>query len=135
MDLQPGRGPAWNAWQAFERMVVRANSFMLFCQRYCDKGDIVWINGANQCARLCEIWCETFKGNDRDGCQEKRNTSSASPLRRVAAMCREFIKGKSGEKKLKIRKEQNSSCDRVFNECGDQNIRIENQSHAFKTLA
>jgi hypothetical protein len=47
----------------------------------------------------------------------------------------EFIKGKGWKKKLKIREEENTSCDGVFNECSDENIRIENQPYAFEALA
>ena len=50
-------------------------------------------------------------------------------------MFREFIKGKGWKKKLKIREEENTSRDGVFDECGDENIRIEDQPHVFEALA
>ena len=50
-------------------------------------------------------------------------------------MSGEFIEGKGWKKKLQIGQEKNTSCDGIFNKRGDENIRIENQPHAFAALA
>jgi len=53
----------------------------------------------------------------------------------LGSMSGEFIKGKGWKKKLQIGQEKNTSCDGIFNERGDENIRIENQPHALAALA
>jgi hypothetical protein len=50
-------------------------------------------------------------------------------------MSGEFIESKGRKKKLKIGQEENTPRDGIFDEGGDENIRIENQPHALAALA
>jgi hypothetical protein len=48
MGFKPGCGPASNSWQAFECSVIRPNSVMVFNKGYCNKGNVIRINGADR---------------------------------------------------------------------------------------
>lgn len=141
MRFEAGRGPQFDVGYVLERAIIRPNPVMFFRKRERDKGNIVRIDRTYQRIGGRNVRRDSFKGNDNHGGEQQRQQEinlirfQACRTGDLGTMPGELVKGKGRQEKLQIGQEENASRHGIFDEGGDQDIRIKNQSHACEALA